>query len=91
MSSMKVQEIAVGVAARRLLVRGKSPPSGPSGYEREEELDMELPIARELLRLLTAMIPLAEASPLGGEESAAVSGGGQGGSGVEGAAEVTIR
>ena len=78
MSILKAEDIEVGIRGQRITVRGSKPPEGDSRYGSEQELDLELPLARELLRLLSAAIPLAEkaktAAPtvaIGREEPAA--------------------
>ena len=60
MSTLKATEIAVGVRGQNIFVRGTAPPLGDNRYGSEEEIDLSLPLARELYRLLGAMIGLAE-------------------------------
>jgi hypothetical protein len=62
MTVLRAAEIEVGVKGQRLLVRGSAPPSGDSRYWSEQEIELDLQLARELLRLLGEMIPLAEKS-----------------------------
>lgn len=60
MSVLAVHEVEVGIRGQRITVRGSCPPDAENRYGREQEMDLDLPLARELLRLLTAAIPLAE-------------------------------
>jgi hypothetical protein len=54
------EEIEVGVRGRNITVRGVRVPDAKNTYERTEEISLELTLARELFRLLSAAIPLAE-------------------------------
>ncbi len=59
---MHAKDIEVGVRGQNLSVRASSPPTGDRQYGSDAEFGMDLTLARELLRLLTEMIPLAEKS-----------------------------
>lgn len=60
MSAIVPDELGAGVQGQRITIRGVQWPSDERKYRAEEELDLSLSQARELLRLLTALIPLAE-------------------------------
>lgn len=62
MSMLRAKEVEVGVRGQRITVRGSKPPDDENKYGSEQEMDLDLSLARELLRLLGAAIPLAEAS-----------------------------
>lgn len=65
MSMVIAQEIEVGVSGQQITVRGVQPPRGTNAYAQVAELQLTLPLAREMYRLLGKMIPLAEqAKPL---------------------------
>jgi hypothetical protein len=65
MSRLKATEVEVSVRSQNIAVIGYQPPDTDNKYVRTEEIELTLPLARELLRLLTALIPLAEqAAPL---------------------------
>ncbi len=59
---LKASEIEVGVRGQRVTIRGSRPPADGERYTSEQEIDLDLPLARELRRLLDAAIPLAEQS-----------------------------
>lgn len=57
---MRAEQIEVGVKGSGITVRGTAGPQDGKAYGSEQELELTLPQARELLRLLRHMIPLAE-------------------------------
>jgi hypothetical protein len=62
MSLLQPDDIEVGIRGQRITVRGIRTPREGDRYTSEQELDLSLPQAREVLRLLTELIPLAEQS-----------------------------
>jgi len=62
MSILAVQNIEVGVKGQRITVRGSCPPTEGRQYGNEQEIELDLRLARELHRLLGKLIPLAEKS-----------------------------
>jgi len=62
MARLTIDEIEVGVRGQRITIAGSLLPKDDSRYRTEETLDMSLQQARELYRMLAAMIPIAEAS-----------------------------
>ena len=59
------EEVEVGIRGQTITIRGTVAPREGQTYERSEELTLSLPLARKLLTLLTALLPLAEQSAAG--------------------------
>jgi hypothetical protein len=76
-SVYRAAELEVGIKGQNITVRGYCPPSDERSYRNDQEIILDLPLARELHRLLGKLIPLAEQSqttakvvPLSAERSA---------------------
>lgn len=62
MTMIEAKVIEVGVKGQRITVRGSCPPTSERSYGNEQEIELDLTLARELHRLLGKLIPLAEKS-----------------------------
>lgn len=62
MSLIQPDDVEIGVRGQRITIRGIRAPREGDRYTSEQELDLSLSQAREVLRLLTELIPLAEQS-----------------------------
>lgn len=64
---IRAEHIEVGIRGQRLTVRGAGPRTDGASYGTEQEIELDLTLARELHRLLGKLIPLAEKGKSGGE------------------------
>lgn len=60
MTMIHATEIEIGIKGQRPTVRGSCQPTDGRQYGNEQELELDLSLARELHRLLGKLIPLAE-------------------------------